>query len=810
MRSLLLLALLSCRDDDRPAPPPSAVVVAEAAVIVDDATADALTSLSADWTTLVFAGSTPQLDTLQAGDVLVSDVHPNLHGGLLRAVLAVDRDGDVTTVTAGPAGLTDVIEEGSMAAVLDLSQAGVGERFGPDALVVGFNEEVVFDGDDDLSTTYDQVRVDGSVSIDPDLVIDIDISGFSLQKATVELRTDLDAYLTVDSDRQAVIDETFVLRTIYYTPITIFIGPVPVVFIPKLELAIDLDGSITARLRDTLEVETYAAVGFGYDDGQFGPLVELDPTGSLDIASFEPGGTSELKVALNARYDVAAYGMAGVYVGLGPYARLHVDTLGNPWWSVYGGVEGRAGAYAHLDVNFLFFDTRVEIFDYETDPLGFEELVAEADGVAPPLEDVVEEVSWARTYGGDQSDHPVALLPLDDGGVMVTGGTLSASPTPEDALVMRLDRLGNVAWAQVFDDLGPATSIVGVPGGFWAVAGSVGGGADEVTLLRLDLNGRPTVSWRLSAYQGLAPHQLVAHPDGGVFVAGAHGAYDGTDAWVARFAPDGSLDWSQALGGAREERVLAMAPTPEGGVWLAVSTYSFGVTFTGIVVAELDAGGNVLWQRLLDGDGLEVPKQLVPMPSGDLVVVGDNGGDAIAIRLSGAGDTIWARAIDSGGYADNVAGAALADTDRVLVGGKVGLGDDADLWAFRVDVDGGVDWARSYGGPFADTLGGKGAYSGVGMPTVASSEGGFFLAGTADSFTPEWSDVWVLRIGETGYLDFDLDPDAVNLNVSATVDDLSVDNVAGGLVLAALPLEVAAVLVSRHSLVLEVAAQGDP
>jgi hypothetical protein len=338
----------------------------------------------------------------------------------------------------------------------------------------------------------------------------------------------------------------------------------------------------------------------------------------------------------------------------------------------------------------------------------------------------------------------------------------------------------------------------------------VGGGGDVVTLLRLDLNGRPSAITDVSAYQDLAPHQLVAHPDGGVFLAGAHGSYDGTDAWVARFAADGSLAWSQTLGGAREDRVLAMAPTPEGGVWLAVSTYSFGVTFSGIVVAELDADGQVLWQRLLDGDGLEVPKQIVPMPSGELVVVGDNGGDAIAIRLSGAGDTIWARAIDSGGYADNVAGAALADTDRVLVGGKVGLLDDADLWAFRVDVDGNVDWARSYGGPFADTLGGKGAYSIAGMPLVASREGGFFLAGTADSFTPEWSDAWVLRIGETGYLDFNLDPDAVNLNVGVTVDDLDVDNVAGGMVVASLPLDVAAVEVGRHSLVVEVAAQGEP
>jgi len=563
-------------------------------------------------------------------------------------------------------------------------------------------------------------------------------------------------------------------------------------------------------MQDTLEVETYAAIGFGYDHGSFGPIVELDPTGHLDVASFDPGGSEELKVALNARYDVAAYGMAGVYVGLGPYARLQVDTLGDPWWSVWAGVEGRAGAYAELDVDFLFFDIHVDIFEYDTPPLGYETLVAEADGAAPPLEDLIDEVTWARTYGGEEADHPVAILPLDDGGAMVVGGTLSASPTPEDALVMRLDRLGNVAWAQVFEDLGPATSVAPSSDGLWIVAGGVGSGADRVTLMGLDPNGRPVRTLTLEAPLGLAPHQLVADGSGGVFLGGAHGVLDEADGWVAHVDADGELAWSLRFVGSAEDRVLAMAPDPQGGVWFAASTESLGVTFTGMAPASLDADGQVLWQRRIDGDGLEVPKQLVPMPSGELVVVGDDGNDGLAIRLTAAGDTVWARSIDSGSIADNAVGASLADTDRVLVGGKVGLGADADLWAFRLDADGNVDWARSYGGPLSDTLGGRGAYAAVGTPLVPSIEGGFLLAGTTESFTTEWSDIWGLRIGETGYLDFDVDPQAVNLNIGMTVDDLTVDNVAGGLAVEELPLTVFEEDIMRHSLWLDGAVQGEP
>jgi len=48
MHTLALAALLGCPKDEPQAPPPASVIVSDAAVIVDAATADALTSLSAD------------------------------------------------------------------------------------------------------------------------------------------------------------------------------------------------------------------------------------------------------------------------------------------------------------------------------------------------------------------------------------------------------------------------------------------------------------------------------------------------------------------------------------------------------------------------------------------------------------------------------------------------------------------------------------------------------------------------------------------------------------------------------------------
>ncbi len=795
--------------DDPPVNRSGEVIVADAARILDVATLDALTGISADVTTLTFDGSTPLLDGIVAGDVLVSDVHANAPDGLLRRVVSVERQGSRTTITAGPAGLTDVLEQGSMQAVLDLGSSGLAERAGPDALLVGFNDEVLFDGDGDASTTFDQVRVDGSVGLDPELVIDIDISGFSLQTATIELSTELDANLAIDAGRHASFAESFPLQTIRFTPITVFIGPIPVVFTPKLVLEVNIDGSVTAGMATTLQVEADAAVGFGYANGSFGPIVELDPTGSLDVNAFEEGGSETLRVGLAARYDVAAYGMAGVYVGLEPYSRVGIDTLGDPWWQVWAGVEGVAGAYAKLDIDFLFFDIHVDIFDYQTDPLGHEVLIASAPGAAPALADVVEEVTWARTLGGDKADHPVALAPLPDGGALLAAGSLSASPTPEDALIVRLDRLGNPVWSTALLDLGPATSLVPTPAGLAMTAGNVGGAAAAATVVGLDLNGIVRWAAELDHADGLAPHQLTVASDGSLFVSGAVGAIDDADVWVSRLSPEGAVLWSVVMGGPGEDLGLAAAPTPSGGLLLAASTQGPSVTFTATWVGELDADGNVLWQTVLDGDDSERPRQVVALTSGDWAVTGDDGGDAMVLRLSPTGELVWARRVDGGTLFDNTMGATAADGDRVVVAGTTGLGDDTDVWLFRVDDDGNVDWASTYGGSFDDRTGGASAYAYAGRPMVADPEGGFLIAASTDSFAPD-PDMWLLRVGETGSIDFDTGSGATHLNTSASADDRAVSTSPGTWVPASLPVDVTEVELQPLSVQLQGTTQAIP
>jgi hypothetical protein len=139
---------------------------------IDAATMQNLSSASTD--TLVFDGTTPYIDALKPGDVIMSGVTATTPHGLLRKVTAIAVDGSRATVATAAATLEDVIENGEIVLEQALTaanmtsfvplQAGVALRGqatpGP-LLEAGADvcfslDQVLWDADGDLATTFDQ------------------------------------------------------------------------------------------------------------------------------------------------------------------------------------------------------------------------------------------------------------------------------------------------------------------------------------------------------------------------------------------------------------------------------------------------------------------------------------------------------------------------------------------------------------------------------------------------------------------------------------------------------------------------------
>jgi hypothetical protein len=196
---------------------------------------------------------------------------------------------------------------------------------------------------------------------------------------------------------------------------------------------------------------------------------------------------------------------------------------------------------------------------------------------------------------------------------------------------------------------------------------------------------------------------------------------------LVRYDPGGNILWAKGL--AADPSSLAVHPSGDiffggafgdGPIDLGAGPMSCAVSAKCIVVARLDAGGQVLWSRTakaISGGGVE-PLGLAVDAAGDVVVGGrfqgildfggvllqqvDNLGDAFVVKLSSNGDALWGKAVLGANAVSSVAIDGAGDV--VLVGSHdtaFDLGGDpvpgSGLFLAKLGPSGAHILSRSFG-----------------------------------------------------------------------------------------------------------------
>ncbi|GBC85869.1 hypothetical protein HRbin11_02328 [bacterium HR11] len=363
--------------------------------------------------------------------------------------------------------------------------------------------------------------------------------------------------------------------------------------------------------------------------------------------------------------------------------------------------------------------------------------------------------TWAQTYGGGRLEVAYSVRTAADGGLVVAGSTDSFGAGGTDAWVLRLDADGRVLWQKALggDGTDVAYAVRPTPDGGFVVAGYTSsftaGGEAGAWVFRLNAAGG--LVWQKVYGPGVA-YGLDRTSDGGFVVAGATTAFGaaGLDAWVLRLDAQGNVVWQRRYGGSGSDVAYSVRAVPDGGFVVAGFTTSFGAGSYDAWVLRLDAAGGVLWQRAYGG-GLQDWAYAVDRTSdGGFIVAGytesfgAGANDVWVFRLDDSGDVQWTATY--GDTADDYAYAvqALPDGGFIVAGyttsfGAVYLGD---FWVLRLGPDGAIVWQKRYGGVSYDW-----AYAVQALP-----DGGFVIAGMSQSFNALNRDVWVVRTDGNGDL----------------------------------------------------------
>lgn len=210
--------------------------------------------------------------------------------------------------------------------------------------------------------------------------------------------------------------------------------------------------------------------------------------------------------------------------------------------------------------------------------------------------------------------------------------------------------------------------------------------------------------------------------------------------------PPDSL-WSRMYGGEAGDICYSVQQTTDGGYMLAGITESFGAGVVDFWLVKTDDNGDSLWSRTYGGRYYNHCYSAQQTSDGGYILAGHTYSsdvwwkDLWLVKTDINGDTLWTRTYR--GLEEDYCHAVKQTTDGgyVLAGTTQSYGvGNSDFWLVKTDDNGDSLWSRTFGGVSFDQC----------RSVQQTADGGYMLAGHTYSFGAGWYDFWLVKTDANG------------------------------------------------------------
>ena len=208
-----------------------------------------------------------------------------------------------------------------------------------------------------------------------------------------------------------------------------------------------------------------------------------------------------------------------------------------------------------------------------------------------------------------------------------------------------------------------------------------------------------------------------------------------------------SQGWSKTFGSDRDEEGNRVRQTYDGGYIVTGFMYPSDDLNTDLWLIKTDKNGNEEWSKNFGDEVLEEGLDVQQTFDKGYIISGiksvDNGShlDVWLIKTDSKGNTIWSKTY---GGKRNEYGNSVIQTDDggfIVMGSSQSYGKGFyDFWVLRTSANGDSLWSKNYGGIYND----------IAFQGIATSEGGFVLAGYTQPQNTTNADVWLVNIDAKG------------------------------------------------------------
>jgi len=242
--------------------------------------------------------------------------------------------------------------------------------------------------------------------------------------------------------------------------------------------------------------------------------------------------------------------------------------------------------------------------------------------------------------------------------------------------------------------------------------------------------------------------------DGGFIIVGSTSSIGmgSSDFWLLKTNDLGNEEWSQTYGGNHSDIAYSGQETSDNGFIITGYTTITDTTSSDedILLVKTDINGNEVWSLTYGGSRSDKAYSVQQTNDNGYVITGYvTVSDTISLRkdicllkFDEYGEEEWTQIY--GGYEDDVSYSVqqISDGGFIIVGSTSSFGmGGSDFWLIKTDELGNEEWSQTYGGNDDDV-----AYS-----VQQTSDNGFIIAGYTKSYGNSEENIWVIKIDENGY-----------------------------------------------------------
>jgi formylglycine-generating enzyme required for sulfatase activity len=351
-------------------------IMAEETVELTEESTSQITSISEDGSVYNFDNTTPELDQVDVGDVIIGGISEATPYGFLRKVTVIDDSGGDLTLTTEQGTIEDAYEQLSinveqvitpenMQSFIDLPGVTMTQSpYGVDDINFHFELDnvILFDDDGNPGTTTDQIVVNGFLSFSPTYVYRLLVRGVNVEDFYFTQTMSMTSELSVTSRVSLVVQPPEF--EILPAPIPLGAYPIPgtlIVLTPFLQIYAGVNGRVYADITTTAIRTDNFTTGLQYFNNTWKPIAYHYTEYDFEVPT--PDWGVAFTAYLGPKISISVNGIVNVYAKTNLALKLEIEPTGDPLLALEFGLTLPVGVSVGL-FKFVLLDYHVVVLDY--------------------------------------------------------------------------------------------------------------------------------------------------------------------------------------------------------------------------------------------------------------------------------------------------------------------------------------------------------------------------------------------------------------------------------------------------------------